>query len=179
MKRNIFVGMLFSTALAVGVAAQGTATGSQADQKSSSQANQVTVTGCLKSADTAGGTAGTTGTTPPSSQTARNDAKFMLNNAKVTSGGAASGTAGTTGTAAAGTTSDTKFLLQGGNQNDLKKYLNSQVEIRGTVADKMGAGAGAGTGTGSAASSSGAQSDNAKVLRVSSVKQTSPTCASN
>jgi hypothetical protein len=202
MKGNILFGTVFSAALAVSVAAQGTA-GSQADQKSSTS-KQVTVTGCLQNADTAGGTAGTSGTGTAGSAASGSQAsgsaraQFMLTNAKLTSGGAGatSGTAGTgTGTGTAGSATATaanKFLLTGGNQQELKKYLNSEVEIRGTLqprsgADRSGAGtgtatgtgtgtgSGTGTGTGSATGQSHSQAD-AQMLRVTSVKQTSPTC---
>jgi hypothetical protein len=190
MKRNIIFGTLFSAALAVGVAAQGTGTGSQADQQKSNQ--QVTVTGCLQNADVAGA-AGTTGTGTSGSATsgsARSSAQFMLSNAKVTKGGSGAATSGTgtgtgtgtSGSAATGASASNRFLLTGGDQQELKKYLNSEVEVRGTLqaADRSsgGTGTGTGTGTGSATSSSRSQSDqNAQMLRVSSVKQTASTCS--
>jgi hypothetical protein len=51
-----------------------------------------------------------------------------------------------------------RFMLSGGDQAELKKYLNSQVEIRGTLqsGNRMGSGGGSGSsatggsGTGSA-----------------------------
>jgi hypothetical protein len=194
MKGNIVLGTLFSAALAVSVAAQGTATGTQADQQSSknqAQRNQVTVTGCLQNADMAGGTAGTTGTGATGatgaqkSGSARSE-QFMLTNARITSGGTAGTTGAGTGTGAGATSTspaDNRFILTGGNQSELKKYLNSEVEIRGTLQPRSdrgaAAGTGTGTGTGTGAATSSAQKDeraNAQMLRVTSVKQTSPTC---
>jgi hypothetical protein len=202
MKRNIFFGTLFSAALAVGVAAQGTATGSQQSSAQNQRNQQVTVTGCLKTADSAGATAGTTGTGTAGSQagsTARGGAQFMLTDAKITSRGSGAATSGTSGTgtgtgaagagaSATGASENNRFLLTGGDQQDLKKYLNSEVEIRGTLqgSNRSGAGTGAaagtgtgtGTGTGAATSGTRAQNDqNAQMLRVTSVTQKSATCA--
>ncbi|HVJ26893.1 MAG TPA: hypothetical protein VM493_05095 [Vicinamibacterales bacterium] len=96
-----------------------------------------------------------------------------------------------------------RFMLTGGDQADLKKYINSQVEIRGTLhgGNRMGSGTGAsatgsgtgsgsgtgtgsgsgsGTGSGSSASGTGSQSgmQAAPTLRVTSVKQIAPSCSS-
>ena len=197
MTRKAFLGAVFSAAFAVSVAAQtGSQPGAQKDQQSSKDQQQVTVTGCLANADVAGGAAGTTGTGTPATAgqatgSARAEGQFVLNNARITDRGTAgtSGTAGAgaAGSAAAGATSNEKFLLVGGNQQELKKYLNSQVEIRGTLQPRSssdrGAAAGtgaAGTGTGSATGQASRQSQsemaNVQRLRVTSVKQTSPTC---
>ena len=185
MNRNLVLGTVFSAAFAVGVSAQ--ATGAQEPQQQSSQKQnqQVTVTGCLQDADMAGGgTAGTTGTgtAGTTGQTRSSSAEFMLTNAKITSGG--SGTAGTTGTGTTGTTgamsSMNKFKLTGGNQQELKEYVNSQVEIRGTLqrdADRSsGAATGTGTGTGSMAQTQKKEDDNVQTIRVTSVKQVAKTC---
>lgn len=187
MTRNVIFGTMFSAALAVGVAAQ---TGSQdpqsqrerQQQQPSQQGQQITVQGCLQSADIAGGAAGTSGTGTTGTQQQqqqRSGAQFMLTNAKVTSGGP--GTSGTTGTT--GTTpsiSDTKFMLTGGNQQELRQYVNSQVEIRGTLQKSSAPGGGTGTGTGSGYGT-GSQKEqtgvsDVKTVRVTSVKQISPNC---
>lgn len=180
MKRHMILGTVFSAALAVGVSAQ--STGAQSGQQSSqkqSQSQQVTVTGCLKDADMAGGTAGTSGTTGQATKPSRSEAKFMLTDARVTSG--STGTAGTSGTGrtgAAGTSMDNKFLLMGGNQQDLKQYLNSEVEIRGTL-QKQGASSRTGaTGTGTGMASGQSKAENVPSIRVTSVKQTAKTCTS-
>lgn len=187
MKRNLFLGTLFSAALAVGVSAQtGSQAGQQGSQKQSQQNMQVTVTGCLHSADMAGGgaagttgtgTAGTTGQSRSSSS-----AEFMLTNAKITSGG--SGMAGTTGTGTTGTTGATagsmgKFKLTGGNQQELREYVNSQVEIHGTLQHQAAnpSGAAAGTGTGSTGQTQKKMEDESvQTIRVTSAKQVSKTC---
>ena len=102
-------------------------------------------------------------------------------NARVTGG--STGTAGTSGTAttgAAGASMNNKFLLMGGNQQDLEQYLNSEVEIRGTLqkqsaSNRTGA---TGTGTGSMASGQSKTHENVPSIRVTSVKQTAKTCTS-
>lgn len=196
MTRNVVFGTVFSAALAVGVAAQTTGS-QQTDPQSqqSQQGQQVTVQGCLQSADIAGGTAGTSGTGTSGttgSQQSGSGAQFMLTNAKVTSGGTGgTGTSGTSGTGTSGTSgtsssmSDTKFKLTGGNQQELRQYVNSQVEIRGTLRQggassggtgTSGSGTGSGYGTGSQQKEQSGMSD-VKTLRVTSVKQISPNCS--
>lgn len=191
MKRNLILGTIFSAALAVGASAQttGSQAGQQNPQKQSQQNQQVTVTGCLQNADMAGGgTAGTTGTgTAGTTGQARTSgaAEFMLTHAKMTSGG--TGTAGTsgtgtTGTAGAMTSSNTKFKLTGGNQQELREYLNSQVEIHGMLhrdaSDRSSAAAGSATGTG-ATGQKKMEDENVQTIRVTSVKQVAKTCTSN
>ena len=184
MKRHMILGTVFSAALAVGVSAQSTGAQSTqpSSQKQSQQNQQVTVTGCLKDADMAGGgTAGTSGTTGQATKSSSSEAKFMLTDARVTGG--STGTAGTSGTAttgAAGASMNNKFLLMGGNQQDLEQYLNSEVEIRGTLqkqsaSNRTGA---TGAGTGSMASGQSKTHENVPSIRVTSVKQTAKTCTS-
>lgn len=164
MKRQMFFATAFSAALAVGAAAQtGTATPPQQDTKS----QQVTITGCLERS--AAGTAGTSGT---ATGTAAAGAGFILSNASAGSGSSASGTSGTAGTPSS---PGSKYKLMGGDQEDLTKYVNSKVEIRGTL-DRSSAGAAAGAAAGTAAS--GQSSDaNLPTLRVTSVKQVAASCA--
>ena len=180
MKRNLILGTVFSAALAVGASAQTPALQASQDpqqqpqQKESQQRQQVTVTGCLQSAEMAGaaGTTGT-GTAGTSGQTSRSE--FMLTNAKITSG--AAGTTGTTGTT--GTASMNKFKLTGGNQQDLKQYLNSQVEIRGTLQKSASERGSAGTGTGYGATGQKKMDEDVQTIRITSVKQTAKTCTSS
>jgi hypothetical protein len=172
MKRNAFLGALFAAVFAVSVAAQTPPT-PQSDQQSSKN-QQVTVVGCLANADVSKGATGTSGTTGQATGTSRNEAQFVLNNARITARGAA-GTSGTSGTGTAeatGTAPNDKFLLIGGKQEELKKYLNSEVEIRGTLQPRSDRAAGTATGE------TKAQSEMANVqrLRVTSVKQTAKTC---
>lgn len=172
MKRHVFLATLFAAAFAVSVTAQ---TGSQADQQSSKKQQQVTVSGCLANADVDKGATGTAGTTGQATGASRNEAQFMLTNARITDRGA-TGTSGSGATGAAtGAAANDKFLLIGGNQQELKKYLNSEVEIRGTLQPRSDADRSAATGsaTGQAARSEMA---NVQRLRVTSVKQTAKTC---
>ena len=117
------------------------------------------------------GTAGTTGSSATgSSATAdRSGAiaggQFVLTNAQVSTGssGATAGStgatgattaAGTSGTAAAGSASaagaGSRFVLVGGNQQNLRQYANSKVEITGML-DHQGTAGAAAAGTGSTA----------------------------
>jgi hypothetical protein len=184
MKRQMFLATAFSAALAVGAAAQ-TGTGTQPGSQQT-----VTVTGCLQQA-TPSGSAGTSGTATGTAGAASADSKFILTNAKV-EGGSGS-TAGSTGTATSGTSGTAgasamgnRYKLSGGDEDDLKKYLNSQVEIRGTLdakdamAGSSSAGsASSGTGTGSTGTRAGQSSsdENLPTLHVTSVRQVAETCS--
>lgn len=215
MKRNVVFSTILSTALAVSLNAQsgsGSAAGTPQDPSASNQP-QVTVTGCLQNADTAG-TIGTSGSgsatgTAESSAAASSAGQYILAKAKIgsgsasMSGGTASGTSGSptssaTGSPASGTTSamGDKFMIVGGSQNDkLKEYVNSQVEITGRILPKgsaagaatgssAGTGSATGSATGSSASGTGASASSmsamsdAQRLQVASVRQISSTCAS-
>jgi hypothetical protein len=159
------------------------------------------------SSATGTGTAGSsaTGQAGSSAQSGQR-AEFMLTDAKITSRGSATGTgtAGTgttgsatgtsgTGSAAAGAAGENRFMLMGGDQQQLRKYINSQVEIRGRIdqsmsgANRTGSATGSAAGTGSTAgtgsatgttarSGQGAMDQNAQHLRVTSVKQIAATC---
>jgi hypothetical protein len=166
MKRQMYLATAFSAALGVSLAAQtGTAPGAQAQEKQSSQ--QVTMTGCLEHAKS--GVAGTTGT--PAGASASEE--FVLSNASPSTGASgAPGTAGTAGAAGAASSSmGNKYRLVGGDKEDLQKYLNSQVEIRGTL-DKSSAMGAAPAAPGEPAS------EKLATLRVTSIKQIASTCAS-
>ena len=201
MKRSIMLGILFSTALAVGAGAQ--STGGQTPSQSSSS-DQVTVTGCLQSGDGAGatGTSGAGAAAAGATGSAASGASrggFVLTNVKMGSGSASGGTgASSTGTAGSATGSSsaagmgagmTRFKLEG-SQSDLQKYANSQVEVDGKVDKGMGGasatgspttgatGATGATGSGAAATGSAAGSrQEMPTLRVTSVRQVSPTCS--
>jgi hypothetical protein len=165
MKRQMFFATVFATALAVSAAAQQPPTGAQPPAQERASSQQVTFSGCLQPATPSGAT-GTTGApgTPSSSQ------EFVLANASPA--GSATGTAGTSGMpSSAGSSMGNKYRLVGGDKEDLQKYLNSQVEIRGTL-DKSSAAAAAGAATGAG------KSDDLPTLRVISIKQIASTCAS-
>jgi hypothetical protein len=162
MKSNFLFGSILAAALSVGVGAQAPAgapqdptspkpspSQSQSMTKGSSEA--ITVTGCIQ-ADTAAATGTSGGASKAES--------FILANASAGAGGAAAGAAGTAGTAGAGAPTASEYKLSGKSE-DLKKYVNSKVEIKGKV-DSASAGAAAGGGP---------------TLRVDSVKQVSPSCS--
>lgn len=198
MKRSIMVGVLFSAALAVAASAQSTA-GQTASQSGSSE--QVTVTGCLQRGN-AGGASGTSGagstgagaTGAPGSGGSRGG--FVLTNAKMGSASPSAGTsASSTGTVGSPTGSSPSSIAAGtirfkleGSQADLQKYANSHVEVSGKL-DKGSAssatgsattgatGAAGPTGSGAAATGSAPDSQDMPTLRMSSVRQVSPTCS--
>ena len=169
MKRQMFFATAFSAALAVGVAAQtGTGTGAQTGAQETQKAQQVTMTGCLQKATP--GTAGTSGTAEPGATASKSD-QFILANATPASA-STSGTAGTTGTPPSGAPSSSmgnKYRLIGGDDEDLQKYMNSKVEIRGTIDRSSSTGA-----TGARPGQS--DTDKLPALRVTSVRQLEKTC---
>lgn len=173
MKRQMIFATAFSAALAVSAAAQtGTPqTGAPQQERQSSQ--QVTMTGCLQQASS--GVAGTSGAATASSS----EKQFILANATPEGSSAASGTAGTSGTAGAASSSSmgNRYRLVGGERKDLEKYLNSKVEIRGTL-EKSGYSAPGAAAT-AAAPGTPEQSkadDKLPILHVTSVKQIAETC---
>jgi hypothetical protein len=122
-----------SAALAVGLGAQ-TQTSSSPSSASASTRDQkgpVLVTGCLLQADAAGKSAGSTpdATTPrpTSSRASGGGDDFILTEAMIASTGL-SGADTATGTA--GMTN--RFTLDG-HKSELRKYVNSQVEVRGRL----------------------------------------------
>jgi hypothetical protein len=181
MKRQLFFGTLLATALSVGLSAQTpqspTSTPSTPQtptstaEKPSRAKQDVTLTGCLQSGSGASTTA-TTGTAASGSQksgSAMSGGQFILANAKMSgsSGSTATGTAGSPSSAATASAADSYKLV--GHENDLRKYANSQVEVKGTIESKASSGA-----TPSASASSASSEP---TLRVSSVKQVSPSCS--
>ena len=197
MKRTYLFGTMMAFGLAVAsVGAQDRPTASSSDQ----QGKSVVVTGCLKSGaqltgSAASGTAGTTGT----SGTTATGGSFILADAKVAgktgadsataATGSTAGTTGTSGTTAASADKDKakSFTLVGGTPSELQGYLNSKVEITGTI--DPNATASSATATAPAPSATGTATtpatgsmagmahaaDQAK-LRVTSVRQVAATC---
>ena len=191
---------LFGTMMAFSLAAA--SVGAQQDRPTSASeqpSKNVVVTGCLKSGSsptgsTATGTAGTTGT---SGTTASGSGSFILADAKVTPATAATSatgttgsTAGTTGTSGTAPSADAdkdkdkakSFALVGGTSSELQGYVNSKVEITGTI-DPSASGsapsvsASTPSTTGATASMAGMShaGDHAK-LRVTSVRQVAASC---
>ena len=194
MKRQFMFGTMLAAVMAVGVGAQQPTAG-QAGQSSDQSSRPVTVTGCLQSAPSSGAPATGDTTSKPQSGS---QAQYILTNATpATAGTSATGTAGTGATPGAGSTKGSAgaaktFRLQGGDSSDLQKYVNSKVEVTGTLASSSergtsgaagsATGAGTGTGTGSATGStaSGAtsgMSGSMQALRVTSVRQVAESCS--
>jgi len=177
-----------------------------------------TGTGTTGSGTTGSGTSGTgtsgaaTGAPTGMNAPGGSGAEFMLTNAKMGSGATATGAAGsattgsgtggtgsamsgTSGTGSSASTKGNRFMLSGGNPQELRQYINSQVEISGTLqpgtgGTGMGTGTGSGsatgtgtaTGSGSATSGSGAagtMAADAQRLRVTSVKQIAASCSTD
>jgi hypothetical protein len=148
--------VVMAASITVTAAAQPPQTG---QEKKSAQDQTVTVTGCLSNAAASGATArGTTGT----GQTKGSEQQFLLTNATIGASPDKTAPAGTTGT---GTT----YRLTGGNREELQKYLNSRVEIRGTLQPR-------GESQAKEKPEQVPGKADAQMLRVTSVKQISPTC---
>ena len=195
MKRNLIFGTVFAAAMAVGAAAQtpGSQTPSSqtpstqppssqmpsSSQRQSEKSGQtITVTGCLQSAE--GGSVGTTGTgAPGAAPSARASADtYILADATMGSAPSTPGAAGEKAPGAAGTTgapgasaAGTTYRLVGGDKSDLKKYANSQVEIRGRLDSSGGAAAGGAMGGTSARPGASGQQ-----LHVESIRQIASSC---
>jgi hypothetical protein len=124
------------------------------DQRSSTEANHVTVTGCVERADQV---------QPAAATTTVDSLSFVLIKPKAEK---PTGTTGTTevGSDANGANSDRMYRLDA-SVDQLNPHVGHKVEITGTVADNMTAPAGAGSST------------NAPRLKVESVKMLEPTCA--
>ena len=167
MKRQILCTALLSAAVAVGASAQtrtGTGTGAQSDKE------QMTITGCLQQ----GSESATTGTSGSATGSAGKSAgsAFVLTNATAAARASSGSGTGTSGGASAPAASATSYKLSGGNQNDLKKYVNTQVEIRGKVEHSS---ASSGNPAGGTPSRSSDQS--MPTLRVASVRQIASSCS--
>ena len=167
MKSNFLYGSILAAALSVGVGAQAPTAApqdpaspqpsrEQQQPMAKSSSDSVTVTGCIQ-ADTAAATGTSGSATSPAGGASSKAESFILANVSSGSGGGAA--AGTAGTAGAGAPTASQYKLSG-KSDDLKKYVNSKVEIKGKVD----------SGSGAAASSS-------PTLRVDSVKQVSPSCS--
>jgi hypothetical protein len=188
MKRQIFFGTMLSAALAVGVSAQQTPPSSASTPGQSDRTAQtVTVTGCLQSGS---GASGSTASSPagapagaPAGQagaTSSSSGQYILANATTGSGSSATGTTGATPPAGASSSSAStgkSYKLVGGDSEDLKKYVNSKVEVTGTLDSKSSSSGAGSTGTtGSAGASSSSMAGSMPTLKVTSVRQVSGSC---
>jgi hypothetical protein len=180
MKREFVFGGLIALALSVGASAQTTA-GQQYPSTQDKDKDTVTVTGCLVPG--AGGAVGTSGTTATTANPSA--AGFMLINASKDGAPAATTTAGTSGTTASGTTAPAadagkSFTLVGGDQEDLQKWVNSRVEIKGTIEASSAAPSmtgGSTSATTTTATSATPEKSAAQRLRITSVRQIASTCS--
>ena len=177
MKREFVFGGLIALALSVGASAQTTA-GQQYPSTQDKDKDTVTVTGCLVPG--AGGAVGTSGTTATTASPSA--AGFMLINASKDGAAAATTTAGTSGTTAATTApvadAGKSFNLVGGDQADLQKWVNSRVEIKGTIEASSAAPSMTGGSTsGTTATSATPEKSPAQRLRITSVRQIASTCS--
>jgi hypothetical protein len=193
MKRTILFGTMLSAALATGLSAQTPQTsGAGSTDPQSPNSPQMIITGCLKSGDSSSsastggtptGTSGATGT----AGAATAGGGYILTNATAGSAPSATGATGSTGSATGAATAGTSgstasYKLQGGAESDLSKYVNSQVEIRGTLASSSSSSsAGSSTAGGATGSTSSSRessvNSNLPTLRVSSVRQIASSCS--
>lgn len=181
MRRSILVGMMLSAGLVVEAAAQ-----SSPPQPSTSGETQLTITGCLKS----GGTSAATGTSGAAATDASRStgagSGFVLVDVKTLTSPTRGGSAAAAKPDASAEPNLTSFRLEG-RESDLKKYTNSAVEVSGALAETKPTGAAGSatagatgqagpTGSGAAATGTAPESRNVPTLRVTSVRQVSPTC---
>lgn len=188
MKRCILVSVMLSAALAVEAKAQSTPPAGKdaVPQPSTSGQTQLTITGCLRSDDSsaAAGTSGA-GATDASRATGAGGG-FVLVDAKTATSPKRGGSAAAAKPDTSAEPNLTSFRLEG-RESELKKYTNSAVEVSGTLAGTKSAGAAGSatagatgqagpTGSGAAATGTAPESRNVPTLRVTSVRQVSPTC---
>ncbi len=202
MKRNILFGSVLAAALSVGVAAQSGSTSPQSSNPAAQARTEqmLTVTGCLQPADapSAIGTSGSA-TTSASADASKAD-DFILRKANVSSSMTGSSSArSTTGSsqsesssATRGTsgstmgTPTTEYQLSGGEKDQLRRYANSKVEIRGHIDTHANAGsapqthAGVDKGTTGSTMSGGNRMPQtnaaSETLRIESIRQIAAGC---
>ena len=151
--------------LALFIAVVGTGLALQAQTPSTpSNANKVTVTGCVQraSTQTPTGTSGTSGASIP-------DTKFILANA--TAGTATAGTSGTTNPPSSAMATAPRYRLDDAAESKITPHVGHKVEITGTL-DEQSHAAGS-TGTAGAASSGAA----APKLNVDSIRMIASSCS--
>ena len=176
MRRHLILGTVFSAALAVGVGAQsggqsptgqpptGQSPTGQDTKSSSSSAQTITVTGCLKADSSSPSAApGAPAGAPASSASAG----FILE----TSGSGAAATPASptespSPTATSGSSSSRTYKLSG-SSSDIASLVGKKVEVKGTLR----------TGPAARQSSSIGDSSKAQQLRVTSVKEVPGSCS--
>jgi hypothetical protein len=202
MRREFVLGAVMATVMAVGLGAQTTPPSSSpttppstsqspSERDQSSSGKEVTVTGCLMSADQwKGGTAGTAGTTgatgaPGSTSASRSSGSggFVLTDVSMgaSTGSYSSPSTGTSPSASAGgasssTNADKNALMLTGKDDDLQKNVGKRVEVKGTLDKSASSGDTSMTNPPSTAGTSGSMASGG-TLRVTSVKETSGSCS--
>ena len=182
MRRHLILGTVFSAALAVGVGAQsggqsptgqpptgqpptGQPPTGQDTKSSSSAAQTITVTGCLKADSSSPSAApGAPAGAPASSASAG----FILE----TSGSGAAATPASptespSPTATSGSSSSKTYKLSG-SSSDIASLVGKKVEVKGTLQSRAG---------GASESSAMGDSSKAQQLRVTSVKEVPGSCS--
>ena len=149
---------LLVSAVGIGVALQAQT------PTTSSNANKVTVTGCVQRAASAAptGTSGTAGAAVP-------DTQFILANASA--GTATAGTSGATSPPSSAMATAPRYRLDDSGESKVSPHVGHKVEINGTL-DEQSHSAGA-TGT-AGATSTGAT---APKLKVDSIRMIASTCS--
>jgi hypothetical protein len=198
MTRAMIIGAICSAALTSGMSAQ--APGSVVGTPDQPPMREITVTGCLKPGEVSGssssGGAATAATGTGSIGAAAPG--FVLTNgmpASATQVKSEGGTAGKVRTEAGGTgtsesVSMTSYRLQGGDAGQLRQYLHSTVEVRGTVLSSSNAmtsaastaatsgptGTAGATGAGASATRESGATPILATVHVTSVRQLASTC---
>jgi hypothetical protein len=199
MKRNILVGSMLCAALTVGAAAQSPApSGQTSDQKQPTPNQTMTITGCLQEAGSAVSATGTSGSATKSPSKADN---FVLANATAaatggttTAGAVASpdsrpaantGTSPSAGTAVGSSSASradaAQYKLSGGDKDQLRRYVDSKVEITGKIEGPAAArtattGASASADTTSTGTRTPETKTTGQTLHIDSVHQLAPSC---
>jgi len=170
MRRTILIGATLSAALTTAVGAQTPQTSKGSNEPTS--ATEVKMTGCLRSGDGARDTKGS-GAAPVAAGAPR--PLYVLTDA----------------TTLAGTQAGTSYQLSGGNQDDLRKYVNSKVEVLASLSTSSSAspappstgatsgstGTAGATGSGATATRETGTTSTMPSLRVRSMRQVAGTCA--
>jgi hypothetical protein len=154
MKTFALALLVSATGIGVALHAQTTAT--------SSNANKVTVTGCVQrgSSDAPTGTSGTAGASIP-------DTQFILANA--TAGTSTAGTSGTSSASSSAMTVAPRYRLDDDAASKVTPHVGHKVEVTGTIDE-----AGHSTAATAGATSSGAA---APKLKVDSIRMIASTCS--
>jgi collagen type I/II/III/V/XI/XXIV/XXVII alpha len=188
MRLAILFGVTLSAAMATGIGAQTPPSPGTAAQPANSQI-QISLTGCLKSGNNSGTGAGASSSAGKAGS--RSGSGFILTDAKSSATSPATSAPGEASTPASGApqagtggSSKTSYELIGGDQSDLSRYVNSLVEVRGTISKDSSAstatvgatGATGATGAGATATRESSVVVNVPTIRVASVRQIASSC---